>query len=130
MRNNISVQKEAFSIAQRGVKTRCAIAAAIMMQVPAARHVKVDQETIAWLDVDRQERLTFRTPQSAKRFIEQWDAGAEVEPFHFTLTDTALIERRPPRTQTARTRVQRPATTKPVSKPGSRMARGPGERCQ
>lgn len=130
MRNNISVQEEAFSIAQRGVKTRCAIAAAIMVQVPAARHIKVDRDTIAWLDVDRQERLIFRTPKSAQEFIDHWDAGDEVEPFRFTLTDTALIERRPPKTQTARTRVQRPTTTKPVRKPGSRMTRGLGEQCQ
>jgi hypothetical protein len=130
VRNNISVQEEAFSIAQRGVKTRCAIAWAIMVQVPAARHIKVDRDTIAWLDVDRQERLTFRTPKPAREFIEQWDRGEEVKPFSFTLTDSALIERRPPRTQTARARVQRPTTTKPVRKPGSRMTRGPSEHCQ
>lgn len=119
MRNNIVVDDFEINIAQRGVTTRCAIAAAIMTQIPAARHIKVDEDTISWLDVDRRERLVFRTPASAKVFIRDWDQGNPVGPFGFTLTDTALIDRKPPKAQSTRTRVTK-AQQKPVSRPGSR----------
>lgn len=129
MRNKITVAQPEISIAQRGVTTRCAIAAAIMMQVPAARHIRVDENKIAWLDVARHERLVFRTPAAAQEFIRQWDAGSEVEPFSFTLTDTALIERREPKVRAARDRVQK-STNKPVKRPGSGMKRVSGEPCK
>ena len=122
MRNNIVIDDFEISIAQRGVTTRCAIAAAIMTQIPAARHIKVDENTISWLDVDRRERFVFRTPESAKVFIRNWDQGNSVSPFGFTLTDTALIDRRPPKAQSTRTRVTR-SQQKPVRSPGSRMTR-------
>lgn len=121
MRKEISVQEGEIAIAQRGVSTRCAIAAAIMTQVPAARNIKVDRDTISWRDVDRQERLVFRTPPSAVTFIENWDLGNPVEPFGFYLTDSQLIERRAPRTVSTRTRIKR--VNKPVKRPGSRMTR-------
>lgn len=124
MRSKISVQDGEMAIAQRGVKTSCAIAAAIMSQVPAARFIKVDQDSISWLDVNRQERLVFRTPEPAKAFIESWDRGEQCEPFTFTLTDTALIERRPPRARTAKTRVsQAGKARKPTRNPGIRRDR-------
>lgn len=122
MRAKVSVQAEQIVIAQRGVLTRCAIVAAIMSQVPASRYVKVTRETISWLDVDRQERLIFRTPPKAVAFIEAWDAGEAVSPLEFSLTDTALIERRSPRRVATRTRVQRPSS-QPTQNPGSRMTR-------
>lgn len=62
MKNDIAVQDGEIAIAKRGVTTRCAIAAAIMTHVPAARYIKVDRNTISWLDVDRGERLVFKTP--------------------------------------------------------------------
>lgn len=128
MRAKITVTDVELFIARRGVRTRCAIAAAIMTQVPAARYIKVDQDTISWLDVDRQERLVFRTPPSAQSFITAWDEGSDVEGFEFSLTDTALLERRRPKTATTVTRVTR-APQKHIQRPGSRMVRHPSERC-
>lgn len=122
MRETIAVKDLEIAIAQRGVTTRCAIAAAIMGQVPPARYIKVNQDTISWLDVDRQERLVFRTPPEAAAFIDHWDRGEPVEPISFALTDSKLVERRPPARTSIRTRVKRD-TAKPIKDPGSRMAR-------
>lgn len=124
MRKQITVDEAEINIAQRGVTIRCAIAAAIMSQVPSARYIKVTKSTIAWLDVDRRERLIFRTPPSAQVFIDNWDNDLMVGPFQFALTDSTLIERRAPRVQSTRARVRRPQS-KPVQAPGSRMRRIP-----
>jgi hypothetical protein len=128
MRKNIAITDAELFIARRGVRTRCAIAAAIMTQIPSARHIKVDQETISWLDVDRRERLIFRTPLSARQFIEAWDEGREVAGFAFSLTDTALLERREPRSPGTATRITRKSQQR-VLNPGSRMVRHPSDRC-
>jgi hypothetical protein len=122
MHHNISVKDSEIFIAKRGVTTRCAIAAAIMTQVPSARYIKVDRDTISWLDIDRQERLVFRTPEQGRDFIEHWDAGEAVQPISFALTDSKLVERRPPRAVSPRTRLKRQVNP-PVRNPGSRMTR-------
>jgi hypothetical protein len=122
MRKNIEVKDEEIFIARRGVKTRCAIVAAIMLRVPAARHIKVDQNTISWLDTERRERLIFRTPESAAAFIDRWDREEEVEPISFSLTDSLLIERRRPKEVSRLQRLTR-APQGETKNPGSRIAR-------
>ncbi len=72
---SISVKDEEIFIAKRGVTTRCAIAAAIMSQVPAARHIKVTPETISYLDVNRQERVVYQTPLKAAEFSGMYVAA-------------------------------------------------------
>ncbi len=124
---SISVKDEEIFIAKRGVTTRCAIAAAIMSQVPAARHIKVTPETISYLDVNRQERIVYQTPPKAAEFIDHWDRGEQVEPVSFMLN--RILERRPPRRVSTQTRVKRDAP-KPAKKPGSRMERPLREQCE
>lgn len=128
MRKDIVVADEDVSLAQRGITTRCAIAAAIMRQVPAARYIKVTKDTISYLDVDRQLRFKFRTPPTAVGFIKRWDAGEKVSPIGFSLTETALISARPPRAVKTRDRVKRDPHPV-VQNPGIRMIRHPDDKC-
>jgi hypothetical protein len=128
MRTNITVRDDEIHMAQRGTTTRCAIAAAIMDQVPQARYIKVDEHTISWLDTDRRERFVYRTPPTAVGFLRRWDRGEDVTPIRFALTDAALIERRTPKEATPRTRVKRDPNPV-IKKPGSRMTRHPSDEC-
>jgi len=126
MRTDIVVDDEEISIAQRGITTRCAIAAAIMRRVPAARYIKVTKDTISYLDKDRQLRFKFRTPPTAVGFIRRWDAGEPVGPIGFSLTEAALISCRPPRQVKTKDRITR--NPHPViQQPGIRMIRHPGD---
>jgi hypothetical protein len=128
MRKDIVVADEEISIAQRGITTRCAIAAAIMRQVPDARYIKVTKDTISYLDVNRQLRFKFRTPPTAVGFIRRWDAGEKVSPIGFSLTEAALISCRPPRMVKTKQRVER--NPHPVIQhPGIRMIRHPDDNC-
>lgn len=132
MRADIAVQEGEITIAQRGVNTSYAIAASIMTQVPTARRVKVTREEISWLDLRWNERLIFKTPESARIFIENWDLGNPCQPFTFSLTDTALIARRAPRVKSTRARVQDSGKpVKPTRNPGAlrRRTTPPEETC-
>jgi len=126
MRTDIVVTEEEINIAERGLKTRCAIVAAIMNQVPTARHIKVSKDKIAYLDIGKGMRFTFETPPTAASFIKRWDAGQPVGPIGFALTEQTLISARPPRQVSTRQRVKRPAQ-QPTRNPGSRMIRHPDE---
>lgn len=123
MRKELKITDEELFIARRGVNTRCAIAAAIMRQVPVARRIKVTPDEISWLDVSRHERFVFRTPPSAQDFIRRWDAQEDVAPFTFALSDASLIRRRVPRIRSAADRCQAPLRTKPTKEPGKLMNR-------
>lgn len=101
----IIVQDEQFSIAQRGVVTSCAIAAAIMIQIPDARRIKVNQQEISWLDVSENKRYVFRTPSVAQSFIRNWDAGESCRPIGFTLTNAQLVRVREPKPKSVQSRI-------------------------
>jgi hypothetical protein len=131
MRKNISVSDPEIAIAQRGVTTSCAIAAAIMTQVPTARRINVNKDEISWLDVSRNLRLVFRTPKSAQVFIENWDNGEPCRPFAFSLTDSQLIATRVPRPKSTEARIK--ASGKPLAptkNPGKLRRRTPDESCE
>lgn len=131
MRKNISVSDPEIAIAQRGMTTSCAIAAAIMTQVPSSRRIKVTGDEISWLDVDRNERLIFRTPKSAQVFIENWDQGQPCQPFAFSLTDSQLIERRSPRPKSTSARIKSSGKQlKPTKEPGKLRRRTTEESCE
>lgn len=123
MRKELKITDVELFIARRGVSTRCAIAAAIMNQVPPARRIKVDRETIAWLDVSLNQRFIFRTPPSVQEFIRRWDASEEVAPFTFALSDASLIAVRRPRIRSTTARISAPLRTKPTARPGLIMNR-------
>lgn len=102
-----------------------------MTQVPNSRRIKVTKEEISWLDVDRNERLIFRTPQAAQVFIDNWDTGQPCQPFAFSLTDMQLIARRTPKTKSARARIASSGKQLPPTKePGKLRRRSPEESCQ
>lgn len=130
MRKQLKITDAELFIARRGVSTRCAIAAAIMTQVPSARRIKVDRETIAWLDVEQNQRFIFRTPPSARTFIEQWDAGEEVAPFTFALADASLIAIKTPKVRSAESRLSAPLRSTPTKRPGLLMNRRTDEDCE
>jgi len=126
----LKVTDEELFIARRGVNTRCAIAAAIMMQVPSSRRIKVNRAEISWLDVDLNRRFVYRTPPQARQFVERWDANEKVEPFTFTLTDNFLVAVREPKVRSAAYRCQAPLRAKPTKRPGLLMNRRADEECE
>jgi hypothetical protein len=130
MRKELKITDVELFIARRGVSTRCAIAAAIMTQIPSARRIKVDRETISWLDVSRNERWIFRTPPAARNFIEHWDAGEEVAPFTFAVSDASLVGVKVPRIRSAESRLTAPLRTNPTKRPGILMNRRADEDCE
>jgi hypothetical protein len=123
VRKELKITEEELFIARRGVSTRCAIAAAIMTQVPSARRIKVDQSEISWLDVERNERLVFRTPPSAQEFVRRWDNAQEVAPFTFVLSDAMLLARRKPKVRSREARIAAPLRSTPTKRPGLLMNR-------
>jgi murein DD-endopeptidase MepM/ murein hydrolase activator NlpD len=53
----------------------CAIADAIARQIPGAKRVSVDLQTIRWSDADT--RYTYLTPRAAQLFLLAFDQGNE-----------------------------------------------------
>jgi hypothetical protein len=125
---NIVVTNEDIQLAESNLKTktRCPIAAAIMNEIPTARHIIVTKDTISYLDVDQQTRFKFKTPPTAISFIKRWDAGEKVNPIGFSLAENSLISWRPPKQVSTKTRVKRDPHPV-IQQPGSRMIRNPDE---
>lgn len=61
--------------------TRCAIADAIKRSIPGAERILVDLQTIRF-SIDG-ERRTYFTPESAARYLTEFDAGRTVKPRRF-----------------------------------------------
>jgi hypothetical protein len=85
-RAEISVEQTHLDEALRANSSHCAIAAAIKEQVPDARHIAVDLQTIRWSNPKRGVRYVFLTPHVAQTdVIIPFDQGLECKPVSFKM---------------------------------------------
>jgi hypothetical protein len=83
---------------------RCVVAQAIARQVPNARKIDVDLQTIRWSDEDG--RHVFLTPYSVAGYVVAFDAGDELEPFEFQLRNPVETLQRKAKSNAARAAVK------------------------
>ncbi len=105
-RMKLTITSENIEESIRNDANHCMIALAIKKKIPTARWVFVDLQKIRW--TDRVAGMTFvcMTPLPAKRALLDFDKGADVKPFHFTM----------PAPQTKP--IKRPKRAKAVTKKG------------
>jgi hypothetical protein len=85
-RAEISVEQPHLDAALRANSSHCAIAMAIKEQVPDARHIAVDLQTIRWSNPKRGVRYVFLTPHIAQTdVIIPFDQGEECKPVSFKM---------------------------------------------
>jgi hypothetical protein len=81
----IDVTQENIDRAVKNCSNRCAVADAIKDAVPKAVRIRVDLQTIRWTDPAERVRYIYLTPARAQKYIIDFDAGVEIEPFRFRL---------------------------------------------
>lgn len=64
----------------------CMIADSIQAQVPSAKFIQVDIQSIRFSDKERGIRYIYLTPPIAQQRILEFDKGKKVAPFEFTLS--------------------------------------------
>jgi hypothetical protein len=82
-RVRITVTEENIVYACRRDSSHCMIAEAIKAQVPGARYVSVDLQTIRWTHPTKNERYTYLTPRVAQVALVDLDRGVQMAPFDF-----------------------------------------------
>jgi len=99
-RFNIDVTAEDIAKAHVGDSYRCVVAQAIARQVPNARRIEVDVQTIRWSD--QEGRHVFLTPFTAAGYVVAFDAGDEIHPFRFQLRDAVSAPQKRPISEAAK----------------------------
>lgn len=87
----VNVQEEDFAFGEPNDSNRCAVQRAVTREIPGARRVEVDLQTIRFT-VDG-ERHVFLTPWSVSDYVIAFDAGDrdELAPFSFTLQPSHAV---------------------------------------
>lgn len=88
----IKTSKQNIDGAVRGNSRHCMIADAIAEQVPNAKQVIVDAQSIRWTDKEKGVRYTFMTPPEAQKQLIRFDAGKVVEPFVVEIGEPVLVK--------------------------------------
>lgn len=65
---------------------RCMIADALQAQIPSAKYIMVDTQSVRFSNVDTGRRFVYLTPIEAQAALLKFDAGEKVKPFSFTLS--------------------------------------------
>jgi hypothetical protein len=99
-RFNVEVTEGDIGKANVGDSYKCVVAQAIARQIPNARRIEVDLQTIRWSDEDG--RHVFLTPYSVAGYIVAFDAGDELHPFRFQLRDAIPAKQKRPRSNAAK----------------------------
>src|SRR5262245_19659791 len=99
-RFNVEVTQADIDEAHVGDSFHCVIATAISRQIPNARKIEVDLQTIRWSDENG--RHSFLTPYSAAGYIVAFDAGEEIHPFRFQLRDAVQTAQKKAKTEPAK----------------------------
>ena len=81
----VEVTQDDIDKAVRGNSHSCMIAEAIKREVPHARNVAVDIQTIRLTDTKGKRRVSFLTPPKARFGLLDFDRGVPVKPFHFEM---------------------------------------------
>jgi hypothetical protein len=85
VRFNVEVTTEDITKAKVGDSFNCIVAQAIARQIPDARKIEVDIQTVRWSDANG--RHVFLTPYSVAGYVVAFDAGDKLHPFRFMLRD-------------------------------------------
>ena len=93
----VKITKKQIDEAIRGNSSHCMIADAVKEQVPDAKYVSVDLQSIRWTDTKKGRRYTYLTPPRAQRALVKFDQGEPVAGFQMTLQGAFITE-----TETAR----------------------------
>lgn len=93
----VKITKKQIDEAIRGNSSHCMIADAVKEQVPGAKYVSVDLQSIRWTDTAKGRRYTYLTPPRAQRALVKFDQGDPVGAFQMTLQGAFITE-----TETAR----------------------------
>jgi hypothetical protein len=99
-RFTIEVTEADIEEAKIGDSYRCVLAHAIARQVPNAKRIEVDLQTVRW--TDEQGRRVFLTPYVAAGYIVAFDAGEELHPFSVRLGNPVEAMQRKAKTRAAR----------------------------
>lgn len=81
----IRVKEKHIQQAVKRDSRHCMIADAIKAQIPDAKYILVDVQSIRWSDLKKGERYQYFTPTQAQQAILKFDQGKPVEPFTFQL---------------------------------------------
>ena len=65
---------------------RCMIADAIQQEIPDAKFICVDTQSIRFTNMRTGKRNIYLTPPSAQKALIQFDSGSPVKPFSFTMS--------------------------------------------
>lgn len=87
----VKIDREYIDGAIKGNSRHCMIADAIAAQVPYAKNVIVDVQSIRWTDPETEMRYTYLTPPEAQKQLVRFDAGKKVEPFVIDIGQPTLI---------------------------------------
>lgn len=74
----------------------CAVSCAIARQIPDAKYVSTDIQTIRFSLAEAGERVTYLTPPDVQQYVIAFDAGDVLRPFTFTLNMPAWRSSRYP----------------------------------
>jgi hypothetical protein len=96
----VKVTEEDIAKAHIGDSFKCVIAQAIRRQLPSARKIEVDIQTIRWSDDNG--RHVFLTPYAAAGYVIAFDAGEDLFPFRFRLRDAVPTVQKRAISETAR----------------------------
>lgn len=77
--------------AMRANSSHCMIAEAIKNDVPWARFISVDLQTIRFTNLDKAERYVYLTPRVCQQHLVDFDQGNPVEPFVFSLSGAHVV---------------------------------------
>ena len=83
-----------------GDSYKCMVVESIKRQVPGARRIEVDVQTVRWTDDEG--RHAFLTPYEVAGYVIAFDDGDEMLPFAYRLTNPVELVRRVRKTDTAK----------------------------
>jgi hypothetical protein len=97
---NIEVTEEDIEKSMVNDSYQCVLAQAIARQIPGARKIDVDLQTVRWTDENG--RHVMLTPLEAAGYIVAFDAGEEIHPFRTRLANPVPSLQKKPVTSAAK----------------------------
>jgi hypothetical protein len=88
----IQVTEDDIARATRNHSMRCVVVQAIARTRPNARRIEVDTQTIKY--TEGEERFVYLTPPMAQLYVIDFDAGKDIDPFNFVLSERHRIPAR------------------------------------
>jgi hypothetical protein len=93
-RFKVDVTQEDIDKAHRNNSYKCIVAQAVARTIPDATRIEIDLQTVRFTRAATGERLLFLTPNIAAGYVVAFDAGDEMHPFSFNLSNPVKVTRR------------------------------------